>query len=288
MIFRLQLAVSIQVVRRGSARGVNRFSQMPSVDRLKGKVALVTGGGSGIGAACAVLFARQGAVVAVADVNLPTAELVSAEINARRGVGRAIGIRLDVTDRVQCFATVEQVVNEFGTLDVLVNSAGVTARGAPDDWDFEQTWDWVIDVNLKGSMMMSRAAVEHMRQRGKGSIVNMASIIGLVGYAEGLSDGFNPYPHSKGGVVQMTRDMGVALAKSGIRVNALCPGFTYSNLTKALTNHPEMLAKLESLHPIGRLAKPIEVAYAALFLASDESSFVTGSCLAVDGGYTSQ
>ena len=261
---------------------------MPSVDRLKGKVALITGGGSGIGAACAELFARQGATVAVADVNAPTADSVASEINAQCGAGSAISMSLDVTERAACFDVVERVVSEFGTLDVLVNSAGVTARGAPADWDFEQRWDWVMEVNLKGTMLMSRAAVEHMAQRGAGSIVNLASVIGLVGYAEGLSDGFNPYPHSKGGIVQMTRDMGVALAKSGIRVNALCPGFTYSNLTKALTDKPEMRAKLESLHPMGRLGEPIEVAYAALFLASDESSFMTGSCLAVDGGYTSQ
>ena len=171
---------------------------------------------------------------------------------------------------------------------MLVNSAGVSPRAAPSSWDFEQTWDWVISINLKGSMMMSRAVVEQMRRQESGSIVNLASIIGLVGYAEGMSDGFNPYPHSKGGIVQMTRDMGVALAKSGIRVNALCPGFTYSNLTKSLTDRPDMLAKLESLHPMGRLGQPREIAYAALYLASDESSFVTGSCLAVDGGYTSQ
>ena len=261
---------------------------MPSVDRLKGKVALITGGGSGIGAACADLFARQGASVAVADINETSSETVSASINAECGPGSAISMPLDVTERAGCYGAVERVAREFGKLDVLMNSAGVTARGAPEDWDFEQRWDWVMEVNLKGTMLMSRAAVEQMRPHGAGSIINLASVIGLVGYAEGLSDGFNPYPHSKGGVVQMTRDMGVALAKSGIRVNALCPGFTYSNLTKALTEDPDTLAKLESLHPIGRLGEPIEVAYAALFLASDESSFMTGSSLAVDGGYTSQ
>ena len=260
---------------------------MPSVDRLKGKTALITGGGSGIGAACARLFAEQGANVAVADLNESAAEDVVDSVNAT-GRGRAVGMQLDVTERPRCFAVVEDVVSEFGALDILVNSAGVSPRAAPDTWDFEQTWDWVIAVNLKGSMMMSRAAVNHMRHQGSGSIVNLASIIGLVGYAEGMSDGFNPYPHSKGGIVQMTRDMGVALAKSGIRVNALCPGFTYSNLTKSLTDRPEMLAKLESLHPMGRLGEPMEIAYAALYLASDESSFVTGACLAVDGGYTSQ
>lgn len=248
---------------------------------------LITGGASGIGAACAELFSEQGARVAVADINLSAAARVAFDIRGAHG-SDAISLELDVTDRGRCFAAAKKVVAEFGALDVLVNSAGVSPRAAPDGWDFEQIWDWVINVNLKGSMMMSRAAVEQMRRQGAGSIVNLASIIGLVGYAEGMSDGFNPYPHSKGGIVQMTRDMGVALAKTGIRVNALCPGFTYSNLTKSLTDRADMLAKLESLHPMGRLGQPREVAYAALYLASDESSFVTGSCLAVDGGYTSQ
>ena len=260
---------------------------MPSVDRLKGKVALVTGGGSGIGAACADLFAAQGAKVAVADINESAAASVAESIN-ESVAGSATSLVLDVTDRAQCFAAVDATTNAYGQLDVLVNSAGVSPRAAPDDWDFEQTWDWVISINLKGTMLMSRAAVEQMRKAQSGSIVNLASIIGLVGYAEGLSDGFNPYPHSKGGVVQMTRDMGVALAKSGIRVNALCPGFTYSNLTKSLTDRPEMLAKLESLHPMQRLGQPEEIANAALYFASDESSYVTGSCFAVDGGYTAQ
>lgn len=260
---------------------------MPSTDRLKGKTALITGGASGIGAACADLFAQQGANVAVADINLAAAASVAFAIRGDHGTS-ATSLELDVTDRMRCFAAVQAVVSEYGALDVLVNSAGVSPRAAPQSWDFEQIWDWVISINLKGSMMMSRAAVEQMQKQGAGSIVNLASIIGLVGYAEGMSDGFNPYPHSKGGIVQMTRDMGVALAKSGIRVNALCPGFTYSNLTKSLTDRPDMLAKLESLHPMGRLGQPREVAYAALYLASDESSFVTGSCLTVDGGYTSQ
>jgi NAD(P)-dependent dehydrogenase (short-subunit alcohol dehydrogenase family) len=116
----------------------------------------------------------------------------------------------------------------------------------------------------------------------------MASVIGLVGYADGMSDGFHPYPHSKGGVVQMTRDMGVALAREGIRVNALCPGFTYTALTKTLTDDADLHQRIISLHPIGRLGEAVEIARAALFLASDDASFITGANLAVDGGYTAQ
>ena len=252
--------------------------------RLDDRTALITGAGSGIGAACAELFSAEGANVFCADLDADAAQEVADRV-ANRGGSSAAGT-VDVTKRDQCEELVGSVVDRFGGLDVLVNSAGVTPRKAPLEWDFEQKWDWVIDVNLKGSMLMSHAAADVMLPAGYGSIVNLASIIGLVGYSTGMSDGFNPYPHSKGGVVQMTRDMGVAFAKQGVRVNALCPGFTYTALTKSLTDDDDTRLHLESLHPIGRLGEPIEIAYAALYLASDESSFVIGACLPVDGGYT--
>lgn len=254
--------------------------------RLDGRTALITGAGSGIGAACAELFSAEGANVFCADLDVAAARDVADRVNDRGGSAGTGSV--DVTKRGDCEALVGNVIERFGGLDVLVNSAGVTPRKAPLDWDFEAKWDWVIDVNLKGTMLMSHAASEVMLPAGYGSIVNLASIIGLVGYSFGLSDGFNPYPHSKGGVVQMTRDMGVAFARRGVRVNALCPGFTYTNLTKSLTDDADMRVQLESLHPMGRLGEPIEIAYAALYLASDESSFVTASCLPVDGGYTAQ
>jgi NAD(P)-dependent dehydrogenase (short-subunit alcohol dehydrogenase family) len=254
--------------------------------RLEGKVALITGAGSGIGEACAVLFGREGAKVAAADVNAEAANRVAKLVEDAGG--EAVAVTGDVIKRSDCSRMVADTVRKFGKVDVLVNSAGVTPRYAPKEWDFEKKWDWVVDINLKGTMMMSYFAVERMKEHGSGSIVNMASIIGLVGYAQGMSDGFNPYPHTKGGVVQMTRDMGVAFAKQGIRVNALCPGFTYTALTKTLTDNPETRTKLESLHPMGRLGEPDEIAQAALFLASDEASFITGACLPVDGGYTAQ
>ena len=254
--------------------------------RLDGRTALITGAGSGIGAACAELFSAEGASVFCADLDVAAAQDVADRVNGRGGSASAGSV--DVTKRGECEALVNSVVERFGGLDVLVNSAGVTPRKAPLEWDFEAKWDWVIDVNLKGTMLMSHAASEVMLPAGYGSIVNLASIIGLVGYSTGMSDGFNPYPHSKGGVVQMTRDMGVAFARRGVRVNALCPGFTYTNLTKSLTDDADMHVQLESLHPMGRLGEPIEIAYAALYLASDESSFVVASCLPVDGGYTAQ
>ena len=252
--------------------------------RLDDRTALITGAGSGIGAACAHLFSAEGANVYCADLDADAARTVADQV-AELGRASASG-SVDVTKRDQCDALVKDVVDRFGGLDVLINSAGVTPRKAPPEWDFEEKWDWVIDVNLKGTLLMSHAASEVMLAARYGSIVNLASIIGLVGYSEGMSDGFNAYPHSKGGVVQMTRDMGVAFAKQGVRVNALCPGFTYTALTRSLTDDDDTRLRLESLHPIGRLGEPIEIAYAALYLASDESSFVTASMLPVDGGYT--
>ena len=254
--------------------------------RLEGKVAHITGGGSGLGDAMAHTFAREGARVAVSDLKLETAQRVADSVVADGG--DAVALAGDVSDRAQCEALITDTVSKLGRIDVLVNSAGVTPRYAPKEWDFEQTWDFVVGVNLKGTMMMSRFAVDEMRKQGSGSIVNLASIIGLVGYAQGISDGFNPYPHAKGGVVQMTRDMSIALAKEGIRVNSLCPGFTYTPLVTTLVEDADMHERLKSLHPMGRLGEADEIANAALFLASDEASFITGVNLPVDGGYTAQ
>lgn len=256
--------------------------------RLDGKVALITGSASGIGEACATLFAQEGARIAAADISEDGALRVAATVS--EAGGQAIAITGDVTSKAECERMVAETVARFGSVDILVNSAGITPRYVPADLPFDEKWDRVIDVNLKGSMLMSYFASQKMREQGAGSIVNLASIIGLVGYTHGhgLSDGFNPYPHSKGGIVQMTRDMGVALAQTGVRVNALCPGFAYTALTKSLTEDPEALARLEKLHPMGRLGEAIEIAQAALFLASDDASFVTGACLPVDGGYTAQ
>ncbi len=256
--------------------------------RLDDKVALITGAGSGIGEACAVLFADEGASIAAADISEDGALQTAATV-ADAG-GESMAISGDVTDKAECERMVAETVSRFGKVDILVNSAGITPRYVPADTPFDEKWDRVIDVNLKGTMLMSYYASERMKEQGRGSIVNLASIIGLVGYphGHGLSDGFNPYPHSKGGVVQMTRDMGVAFAQQGVRVNALCPGFAFTALTKSLTDDADARARLESLHPMGRLGEPVEIAHAALFLASDEASFITGASLPVDGGYTAQ
>ena len=161
------------------------------------------------------------------------------EINEAGGVAKEFAFDLNQTENITCL--VQKIESQFNdTVDILVNSAGVPPRNAPPDWDFEKRWDFVMEVNLKGSMLMSYESVEQMKKNSGGSIINLSSIIGLVGYSDtlGFSDldknGINAYPHSKGGVIQMTRDMGVNLAKHSIRVNALCPGFAYTNLTKSI------------------------------------------------------
>jgi NAD(P)-dependent dehydrogenase (short-subunit alcohol dehydrogenase family) len=255
-------------------------------DRLRGKVALITGAGSGIGAATAALFAQEGAAVALADLDPEGLESVAARITSA-GCD-ALVMAGDVTKRADTERLVDEALKRFGRVDVLVNSAGVSARNAPPDWDWERVWDFVMAVNMKGTFLMCKAVVDQMVKQGTGSIVNLGSIYGLVGRPRELGSGLDPYLHSKGGVAQLTRDMAVHFASEGVRVNALCPGFVFTSLTKRLTDDPENLKFLVDKHPMGRLGQPVEIAAAALFLASDDASFITGACLPVDGGYTAQ
>lgn len=203
--------------------------------------------------------------------------------------GRAVALSGDVSVGEDAARMVGSTLAEFGRLDILVNSAGISARNAlPEGASAESVWDKVMDVNLKGTYLMCWHAVPEMEKSGGGSIINLASIMGLVGYPVGIGDGFNPYPPSKGGVVQFTRTLAIDSARKNIRVNCLCPGFVATNFTKGLTEDPESNALLEELHPMGRLGRPEEIANAALYLASDDASYVTGAALAVDGGYTAR
>ena len=255
------------------------------MSRLKGKAALVTGAGSGIGRAAATLFASEGAAVACADLSQGSAQETVSEIEMLSGT--AVALSGDVSVAGDAAAMVDGAVNALGRLDIVVNSAGVTARNAlPAGSDPDDVWDRVIEVNLRGTYLVSRCAIDHMRRGGGSSIVNLASTMGMVGYPPGLGGALNPYPPSKGGVIQLTRNMAVDLARDNIRVNCLCPGFVETDLTRSLTDDPSTREMLESRHPLGRLGRPEEVAYAALYLASDEASYVTGAALTVDGGYT--
>ncbi len=253
--------------------------------RLKDKVALVTGGGSGIGHATAVLFAAQGAKVVVSDLNEANALETVAEIKADGG--DATAITGDVSMNTDAEAMVKGTVETYGSLDVVVNCAGVIAgKALPKGASPEEVWDRVMDVNLKGTYLVTWHAVRTMEGSGGGSIINIASINGLVGYPIGLGGGFDAYVPSKGGVVQFTKNLAIDYGKKNIRVNCICPGHIDTNLIREFVQ--EQREWLEQRYPMGRIGRPEEIAYAALFLASDESSFVTGAPLIVDGGYTAQ
>ena len=255
--------------------------------RLDKKVALITGGGSGIGRACAVTFACEGARVVVTDLRDADVDR-TVEIVSEAG-GKAVGIAGDVTRSEDAQKMVRTATDSFGRLDILVNSAGIATRNIEtDDSTVEELWDKVIEVNLKGTFLVSWAAHPEMVKAGGGSIINLSSIIGLVGHQVGFGSAFNPYAASKGGVIQFTRNLALHVASDKVRVNAICPGYTVTTLTETLTGSPETMVRLESMHPMGRLGQPEEMAAAALYLASDESSYVTGTYLAVDGGYTAQ
>jgi NAD(P)-dependent dehydrogenase (short-subunit alcohol dehydrogenase family) len=246
---------------------------------LAGRVAVVTGAASGLGRAVAAGFADAGAFVVAAD--LPGSEV--GDVAAELGPDRARPVELDVTRREEVDGMVELALETEGRVDVLVNSAGIGARGAAADYDPE-LWDRVLAVNLTGTFNCCRVVGRRMLAAGAGSIINLASIGGLVGYAGSIG-----YQASKGGVVQITRTLAVEWASSGVRVNAIAPcTFETPVVARQRAAEPDLYPGMLARIPAGRFGEPEEIVGPALFLASDASSMVTGHILTVDGGYTAQ
>lgn len=248
--------------------------------RLAGKAALITGGGTGIGRACALLFAREGARVAVAGRSAEPLRAVVAEIE--RAGGQALAVTCDVTQAQQVERAVRATVERFGALNVVVNNAGVLALGSVEQTP-ESEWAHVLGVNLIGTFLVSRAALPELRKAGGGSIVNIGSLYGLIGLKNRAA-----YAASKGGVVQLTRSMALDHAHEGIRVNCVCPAIVETEMIQQVfANQPDPAAlrrqRIEQI-PLGRMGRTEDVAQLALFLASDESSWMTGVALPLDGG----
>jgi NAD(P)-dependent dehydrogenase (short-subunit alcohol dehydrogenase family) len=247
--------------------------------RLQGKIALVTGAGSGIGRETALRFAAEGARVAAADLNGETARATAAELG-----GEALGLELDVASSASVEAGVAEVAERFGALDVVVNNAGVTIVGAVHELS-EEDWDRELATNLKSVYLVSKAAWPLLVARGGGAILSTASIAGMWAIPADAA-----YCASKAGVIMLTKCLALDGAKAGIRANCVCPGFTQTPMIEGYfadqADPAAARAFAESLHPLGRLGVPRDIADAFVYLASDEAAWVTGAALPVDGGLT--
>lgn len=235
--------------------------------RLKGKIALVTGGAAGIGASCCQRFAEEGAAVIAADLRPLTYSAEGVEF-----------MQLNVTDVDNCKAVCDAVVERYGRIDILVNNAGIT-RDALIQKMTDDMWDLVIDVNLKGVFNLTRLVAPVMMENGYGSIINISSVVGEYG-----NIGQTNYAATKAGVIGMTKTWAKEFARKGanVRANAIAPGYVMTDILKTVPEN--LLEKFRSLTMLGRLGEPVEIANAALFLASEESSYVTGQVLSVNGG----
>ena len=249
--------------------------------RLEGKVAIISGGARGQGAAEAKMFAREGAKVVFGDILDEEGRQVEAEINETGG--DATYVNLDVTDEDSWKRAVDAAVERYGKVDILVNNAGVAFWTFGDDASVED-WDTVMDINAKGVFLGTKAVIPEMRKAGGGSIVNISSISGMIGQAT-IHPGYNA---SKGAVRILTKSTAIQYAKEGIRCNSVHPGPVKTPMTERGWSTPEGIERNQRNTPLGRYADPDEIASGVLFLASDESSYMTGSELVIDGGVTAQ
>ena len=247
--------------------------------RLDSRVAVVTGGGSGLGRACAHTLAELGAYVAVIDRDEGAAQTVAVEIEQAGGTASAHAMNVSYEDQI--VATFDGIAATHGSIDILVNSAGIGGFPGAIEMDLD-VWNKVIQVNLDGTFLCARTAARHMVAGAGGAIVNIASMFGLVGSVLKTN---TAYQASKGGVVNMTRALALEWAEHNIRVNAVAPGYAATQLTEWILSQEDQRANIEGLTPLGRLVEPHEVAAAVAFLASDAASMVTGHTLPVDGGW---
>jgi len=251
--------------------------------RLADKVAIVTGGGTGIGAAIATTFAREGAQVTITGRRKETLGEIADEIAATGG--RALAVPGSVTDEADVQRAVQATVATFGRIDVLVNNAGSLLHAGPLHETADVIWDGVLDVFLKSVFRFSRAVIPHMRRQGGGSIVNIGSVLGL---KASLAFPVHPYAVAKAGVAMLTKTIAVHYAKDGIRCNCIAPALTETPLTESRLKDPSVRKAMEAHYPLGRLGRPDDIARAALYLAADDASWTTGTILTVDGGMMAQ
>lgn len=248
--------------------------------RVKNKVVIVTGGALGIGRETCILLAKEGAKVAVTDVLDNEGNKLVDEIRADGGEAKFW--HLNVANEIEVEKVFAEVVKEFGKLDATVNNAGIAGADKPTHELTEKEWDAVMNVNVKGVFFCTKHSICYLKKSGKGSIVNLSSIYGIVGAGD-----IPPYHASKGAVRLMSKNDALFYAKDNIRVNSVHPGFIWTPLVEELgKNNPEFRKNLDSLHPIGHVGEAIDIAYGILYLISDEAKFVTGSELVIDGGYT--
>lgn len=247
------------------------------IGSLSDRCAILTGAASGIGAATARLFARQGAKVAILDLSGDAAGQLADDI--RTSGGEATGWHCDVSSAADVQRATTEAVGKYGPVQILLNNAGVALRAPVAEQD-EASWDRVIDTNVKGAYLCSRAALAHFAPSG-GSIIHTSSVTGITGVR-----GRAAYSSAKAALVGLTRNMAVDYAHRNIRVNCVCPGFVRTPFIAGILADEERTERLTALHPLGRLGEPEDIAKAILFLASDESSWITGHALVVDGGFS--